>query len=66
MDYHHLSNEQLTQEIALIRTQLNEIQFKLERGDAGVEYNEMRAKMSRFNLLKLEARKRKLDIGQIG
>jgi hypothetical protein len=62
MDYSPYSDEQVVEEIQRLRAQIERIRVRLESGQGGVDHNDLRARMSEINLLKLEARKRRLPV----
>jgi hypothetical protein len=61
MNYQSFSDDQLKDNITRLRDELATIKQKLEKGDKSIEYNTLRTKMSDLNLLKIEARKRRLE-----
>lgn len=62
MDYSPYSDDQVKDEIRRLRAQIDRLRVRLESGQGGVDHSDLRARMSELNLLKLEARKRRLPV----
>ncbi len=60
MNTQSLSDQQLTNEIDTLRQTLHEQEQKIEQGEESLSRSELRAKMTRMNLLSIEARRRGL------
>lgn len=60
MNYSSYTDEQILEELHRMRTQIERIRIRLESGQGSVDHNDLRTRMSQLNLLKDEAKNRRL------